>query len=230
MSQPTRYIVHGTDPETKKRVRKIIEAPSAPEAEAIAAAIGVEVIGSEIDPGTGHEASAPLGAGAPASPASPDEEVLWSGYSSLWSQFGWLAGAASLVLLASVVGVMGAFAGAWLVIPAALLVGGLVAGVCVLICRSRRYTLTNQRLRLESGIIAKQVEELELYRVIDTAADQSVMQRLLGVGTVVVVSSDQRSPQFVMPWVQDPRTLREEIRQLGEARRRWRKVSEIEVS
>lgn len=231
MTTPTRYIVHGLDPASKQRVRKIIEAPTAPEAEAIAAAIGVEVIGSEIDAGpSGHAVPAAPGAFTEESAAAKDEEVIWSGHSSLWSKFWWLAGAMVIVVIAFGVGILGAFAGAWLVIPLGMLFAAAIVGGSVLVCRSQRYTLSNQRLRLESGIIAKQVEELELYRVIDTAADQGVIQRLLGVGTVVVVSSDQRSPQFVMPWVHNPRALREQIRQLGEVRRRWRKVSEIDIS
>lgn len=226
-----RYIVHGIDADSKQRVCKVVEAPSSTEAEAIAAAIGVEVIGSEIDVGhVGNAAAHSPAAASSEAQSAQDETVLWLGHSSLWSQFWWFAGALMLVLFSFGVGLAGAFVGAWLAIPAGLLAGGTIVGVCVLICRSHRYTLTNQRLRLERGIIAKDVEELELYRVIDTASEQSVIQRLLGVGTVVVVSSDQRSPQFVMPWVHNPRDLREQIRQLGEVRRRWRKVSEIDIS
>lgn len=217
---PNRYVVHGTDRETKQRVRKLIEAPTAPEAEAIAFKLGVDVFGSEID----TDPAVPS-----ASPGGP-EETVWSGTPSLWSQFWWFAGALGLVCLAFALAIVGAFAGAWLAIPAALLVAGAVVAIRVLLVRAQRFTLTNQRLRLETGLIARQVEEIELYRVIDSAADQGVLQRLLRVGTVVVVSNDERNPQVSMPWVPAPRDLREQIRQLGEARRRWRKVAEIDVS
>ncbi|MBM4107763.1 MAG: hypothetical protein FJ255_02955 [Phycisphaerae bacterium] len=217
---PNRYVVHGTDRDSKQRVRKLIEAPSAPEAEAIAFKLGVDVLGSEIDT---DPAGTPTPAGGP-------EETVWTGSPSLWSQFWWFAGAGLLVVAAFALGIVGAFAGAWLAIPIAFLVAGGVVAFRVLLVRSRRYSLTNQRLRLESGLVARQVEEVELYRIIDTAADQGILQRLLRVGTVVVVSNDERNPQVSMPWVHAPRDLREKIRHLGEARRRWRKVAEIDIS
>ncbi len=216
---PNRYLVHGVDRASGQRVRKVIEAASAHDAEAVAARLGLDVIGTEVDAGTTSDTS----------PAVGTEETVWSGTPSLWSQFWWFVAAGALVLVGLVVGILGLLV-AWVVIPLTLLIGAVMVIVRVLVARSRRFTLTNQRLRIESGIIARRVEEIELYRVIDSAADQSVIQRLLGVGTVVVVSNDERNPQATLPWVPGPRDLRERVRQLGEARRRWRKVAEIDVS
>jgi hypothetical protein len=47
---------------------------------------------------------------------------------------------------------------------------------------STRYRLTTQRLFAETGLIAKNLEEVELFRVKDVTLRQGVLDRLLGVG------------------------------------------------
>jgi membrane protein YdbS with pleckstrin-like domain len=228
-----RYIVHGKDRASGQRTQKVIEAPSAQEAESVAARIGIEVVGSEVyvgqplagDAGAGH---APAEAGAHAAPGP--EDLVWKGSPSQWLNFWWFVLTGALVLGGLVLALLGLFAGGAIIGPLIALGAAGLGAYRFLLVRTERFTLTTQRLKVEKGIIARAVEETELYRVVDTAANQSVLQRLLGVGTLTVVTSDERNPNIVMPWVPDPRGLREKIRTLGEARRRWRKVAEIEVS
>lgn len=61
---------------------------------------------------------------------------------------------------------------------------------------SVQYRLTTQRLFLRTGLIAKQIEEVELFRVKDVTVTQNVMQRLLGVGTITVISTDDSHPKL----------------------------------
>ncbi|MDX2147154.1 MAG: PH domain-containing protein [Planctomycetota bacterium] len=203
----TRYIVHGQDLATGQATRRLIEADSAKEAAAMAERIGVRVSGVEVDAG-----SAARSAGEPARHAAPPqhapdvgEEPVWSGSPSQWENFWW-------------------FVACVLVIPVPFAIWSYIK------VRTTRYTLTNQRLKIEWGVIEKNVEEVELYRVTDTAVKQSVVQRLLGFGTLWLQSSDQRNPEVTLRSIHDPREVREQIRQHAEARRRWRRVAEVEVS
>lgn len=198
-----RYIIHGKDAATGQAVRKVIEAGSAAEAESIAARIGVQVAGSELerDPAARVEEISRSRQGQ-----IPDvaEEPVWSGTPSQWTNFWWFV---ACVLL--------------LPIPVAI--------HRYLRVRTTRYILTNQRLRLETGIVSRRIEEVELYRVNDSAAHQGVFERLLGIGTVWLQTTDARNPEVVLEAVPRPADLRERIRSHGEARRRWRRVAEIEV-
>lgn len=78
--------------------------------------------------------------------------------------------------------------------------------------KSSSYRLTTQRLFVRRGWLAKRVDELELYRVKDVRVDQSVIQRLLGYGTITVVADDETTPQMELVRVARPIEIKENIR------------------
>lgn len=56
------------------------------------------------------------------------------------------------------------------------------------------YSLSEDRLFIDSGFFKKQSEEILLYRVRDLSYSQTLGQRLLGLGTVTIQSSDKTTP------------------------------------
>jgi len=83
-----------------------------------------------------------------------------------------------------------------------------------------RYTLTTERLKVTKGFLSKSVVEIELFRVKDTKVEQSFLNRLVGIGHIDVISSDQTGR---IKLTNLPKALqrREEIRRLSnEARER----------
>ena len=92
--------------------------------------------------------------------------------------------------------------------------------------KSAGYQLTNQRLFVRRGLIARKVQELELYRVTDVAFTQGVIERLFGIGTVSVVANDPTTPTLAMPGIADPETVKETIRT---AYRRARRAEGVRV-
>ena len=77
---------------------------------------------------------------------------------------------------------------------------------------STRYRLTTQRLFAETGLIAKNLEEVELFRVKDVTLRQGVLDRLLGVGTVTVLSTDDTAPELELAGIRDPLAAKEVLR------------------
>ncbi len=77
---------------------------------------------------------------------------------------------------------------------------------------STRYRLTTQRLFAQTGLIAKHLEEVELFRVKDVELSQGVLDRLLGVGTVTVLSTDDTAPRLELRGVLRPMEVKEQIR------------------
>lgn len=98
-----------------------------------------------------------------------------------------------------------------------------------LVLRNVKYELTSQRLKTQSGVLSKRVDELELYRVKDTRFDQPLLQRIFGIGNVILVSSDATSPTALIQGVSAARDLREKIRALVEARRDQKRVRVTEI-
>ncbi|KWX70479.1 PH domain-containing protein [Paenibacillus jilunlii] len=75
------------------------------------------------------------------------------------------------------------------------------------------YTITSQRIMVKTGLIGKDVEEIELLRVNDFSVDQSIPQRILGIGTLTIFSDDASSPQLLLHRIRHPQTVKDVLRQ-----------------
>ena len=75
-----------------------------------------------------------------------------------------------------------------------------------------RYRLTTQRLFVQKGLIAKELEEVELFRVKDVTVRQGMLDRMLGVGTVVVLSTDDTAPRLELAGIRRPVEVKESVR------------------
>ena len=78
--------------------------------------------------------------------------------------------------------------------------------------RSTQYTVTNQRVLIEQGIFSKTVDEIDLRYLDDSLFTQTLLDRILGIGSVTLISSDKTTPRYVLRSIKDPRTVRETIR------------------
>lgn len=72
-----------------------------------------------------------------------------------------------------------------------------------------RYALSEDRLFLSVGFLNIKDDEILLYRVRDIDTQRSLWQRIFGVGTITVVSSDKTMPTLVMKNVKDPVFVKE---------------------
>ena len=78
--------------------------------------------------------------------------------------------------------------------------------------RSTVYTITNQRVMIEAGMLTRSLSEIDLRYIDDTQFFQGITDRLLGVGNITLISSDKTSPTYVLRGIPDPRNVRETIR------------------
>ena len=74
-----------------------------------------------------------------------------------------------------------------------------------------RYALSEDRLFLSVGLLSIKDDEVLLYRVRDISSSRSLWQRLFGVGTVTVVSSDKSMPMLVLKNIKRPMAVKELI-------------------
>ncbi len=72
-----------------------------------------------------------------------------------------------------------------------------------------RYALSEDRLFMSVGFISIRDEEVLLYRIRDINTRRSLWQRLFGVGTVTVVSSDKTMPSLVLKNIKRPLEVKE---------------------
>jgi len=78
--------------------------------------------------------------------------------------------------------------------------------------RGHRYRVTNQRIVVESGVLTKRLDEIDMRLVEDIEFQQTLLQRFLGIGQLVVVSADKKMRTFRLLGVENPRDVRELIR------------------
>ncbi len=92
-----------------------------------------------------------------------------------------------------------------------------------------RYRLSEDRLFLSVGFFSIRDDEILLYRIRDIATKRNLWQRLFGVGSVTVMSSDKTMPNLVMKNIKDPVFVKELIHsQVEEAKLKRRvRVGEI---
>jgi len=74
------------------------------------------------------------------------------------------------------------------------------------------YRLTEQRLFVDRGIITRTTDQLELIRVDDIRVRQGLLDRLLGLGDVIVVSTDATDGTLVVRGIDKPHDVAELIR------------------
>ena len=74
-----------------------------------------------------------------------------------------------------------------------------------------RYGLSEDRLFLSSGFLSIKDEELLLYRVRDISTSRTLGQRIFGVGTITVISSDKSTSTMVIKNVKNPMAVKEAI-------------------
>ena len=92
-----------------------------------------------------------------------------------------------------------------------------------------RYRLSEDRLFCETGFLNIKSDEVLLYRVRDLELNMSLGQRMFGVGTVCVVSSDQSIPHLDLKNVKHPREVKEMIHRSVEAAKDRRRMRTMEV-
>lgn len=112
----------------------------------------------------------------------------------------------------------------WLVVPVVYL------AVRMLRTWRHQWTLTDQRLREFRGLIFRDVEELELYRVKDISIQQPPMQALFGRGRVILRTSDQSTPTVILNAIPRPLAVADVLRVCIERCRDAKGVRELDTS
>ena len=92
-----------------------------------------------------------------------------------------------------------------------------------------RYMLSEDRLFLSEGFLNIRDNEVLLYRVRDISVKRSLWQRLFGVGTIVVDSSDKTTPQLYLKNIRNPLEVKELLHKYVEDMKIRRRVRVGEI-
>jgi uncharacterized membrane protein YdbT with pleckstrin-like domain len=139
----------------------------------------------------------------------PGEEIVFEGrpvWRSILSFY--LTGLVGAAVVGVIVGIAAsAVLGvvAWLVLFALVLLVGFIRRV------ETRYTITNQRLRIQRGILSKSVQQTRIERVQNVNTTQSLFDRILRVGTVDFDTAGTDDSDFTFVGVGSPHRVVEAV-------------------
>ncbi|GGK65643.1 membrane protein [Sphaerisporangium melleum] len=81
--------------------------------------------------------------------------------------------------------------------------------------KTTSYTLTTHRFNISTGILSKSEDDIPLAKVNSVSSDQSIVERLLGCGTLVVESASDRG-EIVLKDIPKIQSVRAELFRLVE--------------
>jgi uncharacterized membrane protein YdbT with pleckstrin-like domain len=128
-----------------------------------------------------------------------------------------------LILAVLVLVVLGWLTDSW---PLAVVIAAIIAALILIVGYLRRvstkYLITTQRLRISRGIVRRSVQETRLDRVQNVNYEQSVLDRVFGVGNVDFDTAGTDDSEFRFEWVNGPekvvRAVDEAIHEAGALR------------
>ena len=91
------------------------------------------------------------------------------------------------------------------------------------------YEVTDQRIKLKTGILNQEIDECELYRVRDYKVVKPFFQRIFGLGRIELVTSDRSNSSINLNGIKDPENLYNLIRDNVEKIRRKTGTRELDV-
>ncbi|NLE28115.1 MAG: PH domain-containing protein [Phycisphaerae bacterium] len=123
-----------------------------------------------------------------------------------------LAAMANSFILGIVIIAVGIFAGFMMNDPSgvmvALGVGGLVViwlGGKIVILKCISWRIGQDRIEYERGVLNRSMDNLDMFRVTDVRLHCTLMDRLWGIGTVEILSSDETHPVLLLEKIRNPR-------------------------
>jgi uncharacterized membrane protein YdbT with pleckstrin-like domain len=128
--------------------------------------------------------------------------VLWEGSFSAKALYGTFLACAVLSVAIVVAGVL--FLAAWPIAVAVALLLWLWPLATLIYRRwSVHYTLGPQRFVHQRGILKRVTDRIDVIDMDDVTFEQGIVQRMLGVGTLKITSSDRTHPKLVLPGIDD---------------------------
>ena len=92
-----------------------------------------------------------------------------------------------------------------------------------------KYSLTKERLFVETGFLNSIENEVRLYRILDVQMTRTLGQKMFGLGSINVHSSDVSSKDFKIKNIKKPKYVKELLSELVEKQRDEKRVVNREL-
>jgi hypothetical protein len=80
--------------------------------------------------------------------------------------------------------------------------------------KTTKYLITNERIKVDSGMLGRSSDSLELFRINDVQVKKSITQRARGRGDLILTSTDPSTPNLTLESIESPDEVCETLRGL----------------
>ncbi len=94
--------------------------------------------------------------------------------------------------------------------------------------KSIHYEVTPDRIEWARGVFDRHVDNIDMFRVVDLKLRRSLLECLLGIGTVILITSDESDPEFEFVKVNRCRPLYDTLKEAGLNADKKRNVLHVE--
>lgn len=91
-----------------------------------------------------------------------------------------------------------------------------------------RYRLTDDKLIISTGLLSTKEEEIRLYRIMDVTLNRTFGDKLWGLGTIHLCSSDKTTPEIDIKRIRQSSEVKEMLSDMIEVARKKNRVTSRE--
>lgn len=91
------------------------------------------------------------------------------------------------------------------------------------------YTLDPKVLTIKSGFFTSTENEIRLYRVLDVTLTRTLTQKMFGLGSLKIMSSDKSSPEFIIKNIKNVRRFKDYLSEYVEMERKRNRMRASEI-
>jgi len=73
--------------------------------------------------------------------------------------------------------------------------------------KSVRYRVTSDRIEWARGLLERRIDNIDMFRIVDMSMHRSFSDRLTGIGSVTLITTDKTDPEFRFEKVRRPKQL-----------------------
>jgi uncharacterized membrane protein YdbT with pleckstrin-like domain len=151
-------------------------------------------------------------------------KVLWKGAYSPKAMLGWWILEAVIIVAAIAAAILVPFPPVSWIVAAAVVVISLawVLGTMLVRQMSLSYELTNEQLIHREGLLKRVTNRIETIDIDDVTCEQALFERMLGIGSILVMSSDKTHPQLKLRGIDEVQRVADLIDNIAREQRRKR--------
>ncbi len=88
-----------------------------------------------------------------------------------------------------------------------------------------RYSLTQDKLVIDTGFISRKEDEVRLYRILDISLDRPLSQRIWGLGTIRLNTADKTLPEIAIKRIKHAKDVKDMLSEMVEKERDEKRIA-----